>query len=897
MRDFTGFRFGLVHSEDLHLVVVSSSNRYVKETQPGIKDYTTEVPGGNGSYLFGQTFSTQEFTINVAFEEVDENTWRKISQLFSTDKPQDLVFDELPYKTYRAKLKQKPSFKTLCFTDDETRKRIYKGEGTLNFICYYPFAFGFNKYIVRAADYYNFYTPEQIINGEADFAKIKGKNLNNRMREYYNVDANMATPWQGGYPSTEQVACGELFFKNPVTGEKEMIDVDKYFSNIPEWQDSAQLLFSPTLDQDQELIYMPQYSKTNYYNMDMGLNRQNGVIGSRILVYNPGDIPIDFELKLGHLVSKYRAMIRDGAIYRFRINRYNVQRLTIEQAVDWCDLKTYNRDDEEDYKYGSRYFTMLKTENPSGVLWSDYIQHHDDWSYDIKNIKLGKRHPHHAYYVEPIPREKLGYFIRLFYWQSCHLKDEEGYTQRAMKYEDGIMMADRYEELYNLCITEEEKYELYWKTLKEAILDKYNEVNKSIAFGDGVLNDDKVNFFDDPDLNDLFPECNYTYEDFVQDYLYSPPEYVSEDEDKLNYGEFDFNISRYPGYYTYDYMELNSKNFEKILLGDCGCDHVFTNSSNEKEVNSSAIRPLQLDFSKRIVYNENKPEWDYEKEWQDNPANAIKLKNFYHFSQERKLFNDNIQKGSWFKIPPGWSMIEIVPVVDEILWNGKRWLDARPFIWGQTEEVFKSHFDKVYYQAAIDFLAQEKPVYLFNTLLPDINHYREIDNKSIVNIQNKDTAEKIKEELSKLDLYEIEQLMQFRRWHSDYMPTYEEEEDGRIVTKDYPKRVGMKYYPYWQSAKDNSYPYNERIENHEGILALGYEIQYKRNDAIEKRFLHKLDDYWRANTPDINGQPAGSIDDWWWFANSYIWANFPPTYWGYADLLNNAQIKYTPLFY
>jgi hypothetical protein len=42
-------------------------------------------------------------------------------------------------------------------------------------------------------------------------------------------------------------------------------------------------------------------------------------------------------------------------------------------------------------------------------------------------------------------------------------------------------------------------------------------------------------------------------------------------------------------------------------------------------------------------------------------------------------------------------MIEIVPVVDEMLWNGKRWLDARPFIWGQTEEVFKSHFDKVYY--------------------------------------------------------------------------------------------------------------------------------------------------------------------------------------------------------
>ena len=30
MSDFTSFRFGNVHSEDLHLVVVSSSDRYEK---------------------------------------------------------------------------------------------------------------------------------------------------------------------------------------------------------------------------------------------------------------------------------------------------------------------------------------------------------------------------------------------------------------------------------------------------------------------------------------------------------------------------------------------------------------------------------------------------------------------------------------------------------------------------------------------------------------------------------------------------------------------------------------------------------------------------------------------------------------------------------------------------
>nr|DAW49264.1 MAG TPA: hypothetical protein [Caudoviricetes sp.] len=72
---------------------------------------------------------------------------------------------------------------------------------------------------------------------------------------------------------------------------------------------------------------MPQYSKVNYYNMDTGLNRQNGLIGSRLLVYNPGDVPIDFELKLGNLTSDFRSNLKD---YTFRISRYNVERLSIE---------------------------------------------------------------------------------------------------------------------------------------------------------------------------------------------------------------------------------------------------------------------------------------------------------------------------------------------------------------------------------------------------------------------------------------------------------------------------------------------------------------------------------------------------------------------------------------
>jgi phage-related protein len=46
-----------------------------------------DVPGGNGKYYFGQTYGTREFTVNVAFDNMDEITLRRISQIFSTDKP------------------------------------------------------------------------------------------------------------------------------------------------------------------------------------------------------------------------------------------------------------------------------------------------------------------------------------------------------------------------------------------------------------------------------------------------------------------------------------------------------------------------------------------------------------------------------------------------------------------------------------------------------------------------------------------------------------------------------------------------------------------------------------------------------------------------------------------
>ena len=52
--------------------------------------------------------------------------------------PQKLIYDEAPYKYYLVKNGSAPQFKYICF--GEPGERIYKGEGSLALIAYYPYA-------------------------------------------------------------------------------------------------------------------------------------------------------------------------------------------------------------------------------------------------------------------------------------------------------------------------------------------------------------------------------------------------------------------------------------------------------------------------------------------------------------------------------------------------------------------------------------------------------------------------------------------------------------------------------------------------------------------------------------------------------------------------------------
>jgi phage-related protein len=205
MSDFKGFRFGNIHIKDLHLTVVSSGDRFNKSLLPEPTDYSVDVPGGNGKYYFGQTHNSRTMSVKTAFDNLDEYTIRKIRQIFATDKLKDLVFDEEPYKVYRAKLSRAPAFNYVCFLNKETNQRVYKGECDFDFVMYHPYAFCFNKYIVRAADYYKCTPPESIIKPSEDTYAINNPvpPLNKTIKEHYNTINNMGTPWKGGYPTIE----------------------------------------------------------------------------------------------------------------------------------------------------------------------------------------------------------------------------------------------------------------------------------------------------------------------------------------------------------------------------------------------------------------------------------------------------------------------------------------------------------------------------------------------------------------------------------------------------------------------------------------------------------------------------------------------------------------------
>lgn len=148
--DFIGFSFNEHRSESLGIVRVSDGSRYNEDLVPTTQDKTVQVPGGDGFYYFGSDYTQRQFSINIAFDELTEKQFRELQQVFGTKELGKLIFDERPYKYYMVK-SGKPQLKYICF-GKEGEARTYKGEGTLTFTAYYPFAKSIFKFLNEYSD-------------------------------------------------------------------------------------------------------------------------------------------------------------------------------------------------------------------------------------------------------------------------------------------------------------------------------------------------------------------------------------------------------------------------------------------------------------------------------------------------------------------------------------------------------------------------------------------------------------------------------------------------------------------------------------------------------------------------------------------------------------------------
>lgn len=144
--DFIGFTYNNVHSSQLGIIRTSNGSRYTENLLPSFSDKTVGVDGMDGAYYFGTEFKPKEHPIAIAYDSLSEEQFRRLRNFFSEEKLLPLIFDETPYKVYKAKLSSTPQFTYVCF-DTEDGERVYKGEATLNFISYVSWAESRFKYL------------------------------------------------------------------------------------------------------------------------------------------------------------------------------------------------------------------------------------------------------------------------------------------------------------------------------------------------------------------------------------------------------------------------------------------------------------------------------------------------------------------------------------------------------------------------------------------------------------------------------------------------------------------------------------------------------------------------------------------------------------------------------
>ena len=244
--DFCGFQFNGVHSSTLDITRVSNGSRYEDELVPAFQDKTALIEGGDGTLFWESFYSQKPITIQIAYDGLSEEKLRKLRQVFNGKDMGELIFDEEPYKAYTVKVQSPPHLQYVCF-DLPTGGRVYKGEGTIQFIAYYPYAKSVKKYLdlFPDADYPN--KPEwKTASGMLDTKDVyDGTGANIHLYNAGDIEAD----WQAFYEINQSGSC-------PLTSIT-------LTTPSPNSQTEGVMAFSSITRQKQGDVYIRINSRTN----------------------------------------------------------------------------------------------------------------------------------------------------------------------------------------------------------------------------------------------------------------------------------------------------------------------------------------------------------------------------------------------------------------------------------------------------------------------------------------------------------------------------------------------------------------------------------------------------------------------------------------------------------
>lgn len=156
--DFKGFTFNKIHSSTLGLTRVSDGNRYADNITPTVSDTTIDITGASGKQFFGSVFTKRDIPVSFVFDDLTDAQLKYIRKTWNDKQIHALIFDEAPYKVYSAKVTGTSVMKFVAFDDGVTH---YRGEGSLTFTCYFPYAR--SRYL-----YQEFYTVDNVHEWVAD---------------------------------------------------------------------------------------------------------------------------------------------------------------------------------------------------------------------------------------------------------------------------------------------------------------------------------------------------------------------------------------------------------------------------------------------------------------------------------------------------------------------------------------------------------------------------------------------------------------------------------------------------------------------------------------------------------------------------------------------------------